>query len=134
MTILENRYGKSRVRIARIVRNGDRHEFHEMTVGIQLEGDFESSYSAWRQSSDHRDGHYEEHGLRAGEGSSGGAAGIIRPAAGPPFSGHESTRNAGANRRSRNIPGIVTGTFRLRPAGRIAELRISMQLAGNHGG
>jgi urate oxidase len=44
MTIVENRYGKSRVRVARIVRNGDRHDFHEMTVGIQLEGDFDSTY------------------------------------------------------------------------------------------
>jgi len=44
MTILENRYGKSRVRVARLIRQKDRHDFYEMTVGIQLEGDFDSSY------------------------------------------------------------------------------------------
>jgi urate oxidase len=45
MTLVENRYGKSRVRVARIVRSRDHHDVHEMTVAIQLEGDFESSYS-----------------------------------------------------------------------------------------
>jgi urate oxidase len=46
MRISEHRYGKSRVRVARVVRGKDRHELHEMTVAVQLEGDFESSYSA----------------------------------------------------------------------------------------
>lgn len=46
MTIVENHYGKSRVRVARLVRQQERHELHEMTVAIQLEGDFESSYTA----------------------------------------------------------------------------------------
>jgi urate oxidase len=44
MNIAENRYGKSRMRIARIVRRKDHHDFHEMTVSIALEGDFDSSY------------------------------------------------------------------------------------------
>lgn len=44
MVIEENHYGKSKVRIARIVRQKDHHEFHEMTVAIALEGDFDSSY------------------------------------------------------------------------------------------
>ena len=44
MNIVENRYGKSKVRVARIVRKEDHHEFHEMTVAIALEGDFDSSY------------------------------------------------------------------------------------------
>jgi urate oxidase len=43
--IAENRYGKSRVRVARVVRHRDRHELHEMTVGVQLEGEFERCYS-----------------------------------------------------------------------------------------
>lgn len=45
MTLVENRYGKSRVRLARVVRHSDHHDIHEMTVAIQLEGDFESSYA-----------------------------------------------------------------------------------------
>jgi urate oxidase len=44
VNIVENRYGKSRVRVARIVRGKDHHDFHEMTVAIALEGDFDSSY------------------------------------------------------------------------------------------
>jgi urate oxidase len=41
----ENRYGKSRVRLSRIMRHGDRHEFNEWTVRVLLEGDFESSFT-----------------------------------------------------------------------------------------
>jgi urate oxidase len=44
MNIVENRYGKSKVRVARIVRKDGRHDFHEMTVAIAFEGDFGSSY------------------------------------------------------------------------------------------
>ena len=41
-----NRYGKSRVRLSRITRLSDRHEFNEWTVHVMLWGDFESSYTA----------------------------------------------------------------------------------------
>ena len=41
----ENRYGKSRVRLSRITRHGDRHDFNEWNVRVLLEGDFESSYT-----------------------------------------------------------------------------------------
>jgi len=41
----ENSYGKSRVRLSRITRQGDRHEFNEWTVHVLLEGDFESSFT-----------------------------------------------------------------------------------------
>jgi urate oxidase len=41
----ENRYGKSRVRLSRITRHGDRHEFHEWTVRVLLHGDFETSFT-----------------------------------------------------------------------------------------
>ncbi len=40
-----NRYGKSRVRLSRITRNGDQHDFNEWNVHVLLEGDFESSYT-----------------------------------------------------------------------------------------
>src|SRR5689334_24693120 len=45
MQLAKNRYGKSRVRVARVVRAGDRHDLHEMTIGIRLEGDFAASYA-----------------------------------------------------------------------------------------
>jgi urate oxidase len=41
----ENRYGKSRVRLSRITRQRDHHEFNEWTVKVLLEGDFETSFT-----------------------------------------------------------------------------------------
>ncbi|MGB8028751.1 MAG: urate oxidase [Terracidiphilus sp.] len=40
-----NRYGKSRVRLSRITRLNDRHEFNEWTVHVMLKGDFEASFT-----------------------------------------------------------------------------------------
>jgi urate oxidase len=40
----ENRYGKSRVRLSRITRNGDTHDFNEWSVQVLLEGDFETAF------------------------------------------------------------------------------------------
>jgi urate oxidase len=41
----ENRYGKSRVRLSRVTRHGDSHDFNEWTVRVLLEGDFETSFT-----------------------------------------------------------------------------------------
>jgi urate oxidase len=41
----DNCYGKSRVRLSRITRHGDRHDFNEWTVRVLLQGDFESSFT-----------------------------------------------------------------------------------------
>ena len=43
--LAENRYGKSRVRLSRITRHEDKHEFQEWTVRVLLHGDFESSFT-----------------------------------------------------------------------------------------
>jgi urate oxidase len=43
--LAENRYGKSRVRLARVKRTPEKHEFREWTVEILLQGDFESCFS-----------------------------------------------------------------------------------------
>jgi urate oxidase len=40
-----NRYGKHRVRLSRITRHEDRHDFNEWSVNVLLEGDFESSFT-----------------------------------------------------------------------------------------
>lgn len=40
-----NNYGKSSVRVAKVARHPDRHDFKEITVDIQFEGDFESVYT-----------------------------------------------------------------------------------------
>ena len=42
----ENRYGKSRVRLSRITRQADRHDFNEWTVQVLLQGDFDASFTA----------------------------------------------------------------------------------------
>jgi urate oxidase len=45
IALAENRYGKSRVRLVRVKRHADRHDFREWTVEILLEGDFESCFT-----------------------------------------------------------------------------------------
>jgi urate oxidase len=46
ITLAENSYGKSRVRLAKVRRHRDRHDFREWTIEIALEGDFESCFVA----------------------------------------------------------------------------------------
>src|SRR6202050_5454721 len=41
----ENNYGKSRVRILRVLRQEGRHDIKELTVGIRFEGDFEAAHA-----------------------------------------------------------------------------------------
>jgi urate oxidase len=42
--LLENRYGKSRVRLVKVERNGLRHEIKELSLDIRLAGDFAAAY------------------------------------------------------------------------------------------
>ncbi len=44
--VVQQSYGKSQVRLSRIHRKGSRHEFIDLTVWIELDGDFIPSYSA----------------------------------------------------------------------------------------
>jgi urate oxidase len=46
MTLAENSYGKSRVRLAKVKRHPDHHDFREWTIEISLKGDFESCFVA----------------------------------------------------------------------------------------
>src|ERR1700691_6513378 len=41
----ENNYGKSRVRLLRVLRQEGRHDIKELTVGIRFEGDFEAAHT-----------------------------------------------------------------------------------------
>jgi urate oxidase len=43
-TLRHNSYGKSAVRLTKVVRTGKVHELFEITAAIQLEGDFEAAY------------------------------------------------------------------------------------------
>lgn len=38
-------YGKSRIRLVRVTRHGDRHELRDFTVAIAFEGSFDTSYT-----------------------------------------------------------------------------------------
>lgn len=42
----ENNYGKQRVRILQVARHADRHDIKELTLGIRLEGDYETAHTA----------------------------------------------------------------------------------------
>jgi urate oxidase len=43
--LIKNRYGKGRVRVMRINREGDRHEVSQLNVKAMLEGDFATAYA-----------------------------------------------------------------------------------------
>jgi urate oxidase len=45
-TLLDHNYGAARVRLIKVHRQQDRHDLKELSVSIQLEGEFESSYTA----------------------------------------------------------------------------------------
>lgn len=43
--LAQHSYGKSRIRVTKVTRLAERHEVRELTIEIQLEGDFASSYT-----------------------------------------------------------------------------------------
>ncbi len=43
--LVQNAYGKSKVRLTKVTRSEDRHIFKEICVDIQLQGDFERTYT-----------------------------------------------------------------------------------------
>jgi len=45
MPLIKNRYGKGRVRVMRIHRDGDRHEVSQLSVKAMIEGDFARAYT-----------------------------------------------------------------------------------------
>ena len=44
-TLLEHNYGAAHVRLLKVHRQQDRHDLKELSVSVQLEGEFESSYT-----------------------------------------------------------------------------------------
>lgn len=46
MKLISQNYGKARVRVAKVIREGAVHSIKELTVRVALQGDFEASYSA----------------------------------------------------------------------------------------
>ena len=45
MPLIKNKYGKGRVRVMRIHRDGDRHEVSQLNVKAMIEGDFARTYT-----------------------------------------------------------------------------------------
>ena len=45
MPLIKNRYGKGRVRVMRIHRDGERHEVSQLSVKAMIEGDFARAYT-----------------------------------------------------------------------------------------
>jgi urate oxidase len=43
-TVSSNSYGKSRIRLVKVVRRGDRHDLKDLTVNVRLEGEFDSAF------------------------------------------------------------------------------------------
>jgi urate oxidase len=43
--LAQHSYGKSRIRLTKVTRRPDRHDVRELTIEIQLEGDFAGSYT-----------------------------------------------------------------------------------------
>ena len=43
--LAQNNYGKSRVRMVKVARHGDRHDLQDITVNIAFEGDFETAHT-----------------------------------------------------------------------------------------
>ncbi len=46
MKLTSNQYGKQKVRVMKIIREGHIHTIKELTVGVALQGDFVTSYTA----------------------------------------------------------------------------------------
>jgi urate oxidase len=42
--LIEHSYGKDGIRLVKVVRDGDRHAVHDLTIRIWLEGDFSAAY------------------------------------------------------------------------------------------
>lgn len=40
-----NRYGKSAIRVVKVIRGAERHELRDLTVAVALEGDFETAHT-----------------------------------------------------------------------------------------
>jgi len=43
--LVESSYGKSRVRLVQLLRRPDRHDLHDLTVGVRFHGQYDESYT-----------------------------------------------------------------------------------------
>ena len=90
MPLIKNRYGKGRVRVMRIHRDGDRHEVSQLNVKAMIEGDFARAYTHARQFHLGIDGHHQERRQRRRPRKHRALHGRILPGAGEEISRHLS--------------------------------------------
>src|ERR1700743_1610432 len=45
MKLIQHQYGKARVRVLKVTRNGKQHSLKELEVSVALQGDFDASYT-----------------------------------------------------------------------------------------
>ena len=64
--LADNSYGKSDIRLTKVVRAGETHTLHELVVQIMMGGSFDRGLHDGRQLILHPHGYDEEHGLRLG--------------------------------------------------------------------
>ncbi|MEO8679218.1 MAG: factor-independent urate hydroxylase [Vicinamibacterales bacterium] len=43
--LVDSAYGKSGIRLVKVIRRGDRHELRDFTVAVRFQGDYETSYT-----------------------------------------------------------------------------------------
>ena len=66
MALTASRYGKERVRVMRLARDGDHHTPREMTLSVMLTGRLRRGLDRGRQPRLHRHRQHEEHRQRHG--------------------------------------------------------------------
>ena len=45
MKLIQHQYGKARVRVLKVTRDGKQHSLKELDVSVALQGDFDASYT-----------------------------------------------------------------------------------------
>ena len=135
IVLTEHSYGKTRIRLTKVTRRADRHDVRELTIEIQLEGDFAGSYTTGDNRSDHPDGHDEERRLRDGRGAHPGLDRGLRPGAGGPLPRASRPRRAGDGPAGRASDGADPRRRRRasprlrRPGPRVADVHASGAVA-----
>ena len=133
-----NGYGKAAVRLVKVDRGAARHELHDLTVEVQLQGELRADPYGGRQLGGAAHRHDEEHRVRPGPAGAGGSTRGVRRAAGAPFSRRLPRRAARGRRESRSTDGIgrawATPRTTTPSCGDPAERRLATVTRGRQGG
>ena len=67
LSLTQQSYGKSSVKLSRVTRDGDQHYFVQLTADVLLDGDFEAAYARGDNANVVPPRYDEEHRLCDGE-------------------------------------------------------------------